>query len=125
MTQLIIDSDKKISTIKEEFNHLFPYLKLEFFKHHHRVHFANPKSDLLESDLTLQQVHKKAQSKKVNITEDMPVAELEQLFQEIFGISAQVFRKSGRSWLETSVTDDWTLKRQNEEGKELSTFTRS
>jgi hypothetical protein len=31
-----------------------------------------------------------------------------------------VFRKSGKTWLETSVTDDWTLKRQNEEGMELS-----
>jgi hypothetical protein len=48
---------------------------------------------------------------------------LEQLFLEQFGILAHVLRKSGNSWLETTKTEDWTLKRQNDEGKELSQFT--
>lgn len=65
---------------------------------------------------------KKKTTAPLEITEDMPVSTLEQLFQDYFGLSAQVFRKSGRSWLETSLTDDWTLKRQNDEGYELRTM---
>lgn len=124
MPYITINADKKLSAIKEEFNQLFPFLKLEFFKHKHKVHAPNAKADLLVIDATLLQLHKKAADHSLRITEDMPVALLEQLFQEEFGIAAQVFRKSGKSWLETSVTDDWTLKRQNDEGRELSIFNR-
>lgn len=60
----------------------------------------------------------------IHITDDMPVSKLEQLFLDQFGLSVQVFRKSGSSWLETTFTDDWTLKRQNDAGMELSQFTR-
>jgi hypothetical protein len=35
-------------------------------------------------------------------------------------LSVQVFRKSGKSWLETTFTDGWTLKKQNQEGIDLS-----
>ena len=55
----------------------------------------------------------------------MKVFELEDSFQTLFGISAQVFRKSAGSWIETSVTDDWTLKQQNDQGKELSDFVKN
>ncbi|MCC6372320.1 MAG: hypothetical protein IT236_15055 [Bacteroidia bacterium] len=124
MINIIISTGKKISVIKEEFNRQFPYLKLEFFKHKHNVMAGNPHSDLIQSDFTLKEIPKSNGNVAVEVTEDMQVGVLEQLFQEKFGVSAQVFRKSGRSWLETSVTDDWTLKRQNDEGRELSGFTR-
>lgn len=65
---------------------------------------------------------KKKTTAPLELTEDMPVSAVEQLFQDYFGLSAQVFRKSGGSWLETSLTDDWTLKRQNDEGFELRTM---
>jgi hypothetical protein len=119
---LKIDNSKKIAVVKDEFNNLFPYLKLEFFRHKHGVHKANPKTDMLNPELSLKAIRKRVNEGEILINENMTVANLESLFQEIFGISAQVFRKSGKSWLETSVTDDWTLKRQNDEGMELSSF---
>jgi hypothetical protein len=45
------------------------------------------------------------------------VAELEKEFFEKFGIAMQVSRKSGKIWIETSKTDDRTLKAQNLLGK--------
>lgn len=119
---LKINAGEKLSAIKEEFNQTFPYLRLEFFKHKHKLHGANSKSDILQSDLTLRQLHRMADHHSIEINENMKVAALEELFQKEFGISVQVFRKSGRSWLETTVTDDWTLKRQNDEGQDLSRF---
>jgi hypothetical protein len=121
---LKIDNSKKIAGVKDEFNNLFPYLKLEFFRHGHEVYKANPKMDMLNPELSLKAIRKKENEGEILINENMSVADLESLFREVFGISAQVFRKSGKSWLETSVTDDWTLKRQNDEGKELSSFAR-
>jgi hypothetical protein len=43
------------------------------------------------------------------------------LWQE-FGLCVQVFRKSGNHWIETSLTNSWTLEQQNREGFELSSF---
>jgi hypothetical protein len=48
------------------------------------------------------------------------VVELECLFEDQFGLFVQVFRRSGNLWLETTVTDSWSLQKQNEQGKELS-----
>lgn len=56
----------------------------------------------------------------VSIPTAMTVHELEALFQERLGLYIQVFRKSGKVWLETTATDDWTLFKQNLEGRELS-----
>ena len=51
----------------------------------------------------------------------MKVEELERILKKDFGLRAQVFRKSGNLWLETTMTDGWTLAQQNYHGKELST----
>jgi hypothetical protein len=50
----------------------------------------------------------------------MKVSELENLFKRKYKLNIQVFRKSGNAWLETTVTDAWTLDKQNQEGIELS-----
>ncbi len=54
------------------------------------------------------------------VSEDQTVLEVEQFFKLHFNLNAQVFRKSGNNWLETTLTDSWTLKKQNQEGMELS-----
>lgn len=119
---LMIDDNQKISAIQQKFNAMFPYLKLEFFKHAHKVHQGNPKKDMLNASLTLKQIRDKHANGKLEVKESMKVSDLETQFQTLFGISAQVFRKSAGSWIETSVTDNWTLKQQNDEGKDLSDF---
>lgn len=109
----------KLSLVKKEFNSAFPYLKLEFFKEKHEVKKGNHRNQLIKDDLLLKPLNTSASN--IEIDENMPVSKLEDLFNQLYGISVQVFRKSGKIWLETTVTDDWTLKKQNEEGRELST----
>ncbi len=109
----------KLSLIKKEFNSAFPYLKLEFFKERHDLNKGNHRNQLIKEDLLLKPL--KTNTSNIEVDENMPVSTLEELFNQLYGVSVQVFRKSGKIWLETTVTDDWTLKKQNEEGKELST----
>ena len=59
-------------------------------------------------------------SGNITVTPQMTVNELEQSFSDVYGLNAQVFRRSGKAWLETTVTDGWTLEKQNNEGAELS-----
>jgi hypothetical protein len=118
--RLRIDPSKRISSIKEEFNAAFPFLRLEFFNQKHKANALSSKKDMITTDARLNEIKHIKHNHCLEVTEDMPVQVFEQLFQKEFGIATQVFRKSGKTWLETSVTDDWTLKRQNEEGMELS-----
>ncbi|MGZ3932210.1 MAG: hypothetical protein ACXVP0_12845 [Bacteroidia bacterium] len=117
---LTIHSGMKISALQKQFNTVFPFLKLEFFKHRHQAHVGSTKKDHIEPHGTLKHLQKGRAKQKIEITNDMTVTTLEQIFATDFGLSVQVFRKSGNLWLETTVTDDWTLKKQNDQGCELS-----
>jgi len=117
MTIIKIDKPVKVSEIKKVFNNQFPYLKIEFFKKKHKELQGSLKKDVIVDDFTINSVNS---DHDIIISEDMLVSEFENQFAEKLKLSAQVFRKSGKSWLETTFTDSWTLKKQNEEGLELS-----
>lgn len=118
---MLIIRANKLSQIQSDFNSMFPYLKLEFSRQKNKASAGGSKYLLVNDDYDLKPV--RGTDDEICVSEDMKVILLENLFFEKFGVTAQVLRKSGRSWLETSMTDDWTLKRQNDEGRELSGFT--
>lgn len=112
----------KISKAQQIFNAAFPFLKLEFFRQAHRPYAGNTRKDQITSGPVLDTPLKSRSNNELVITGDMTVKTVEQLFVDYFGLSAQVFRKSGNLWLETTFTDDWTLEKQNEQGEELNIF---
>ncbi|MFM7023730.1 MAG: hypothetical protein ACKOXB_12210 [Flavobacteriales bacterium] len=119
--KISIDDSKKIFQIQEEFNKLFPYLKIEFFSKPHDPGCPSAKKFIKHCNKTLAEcrsIHKRG---KINISPKTTVNELEQDFGKNYGLGVQVFRKSGKVWLETTVTDSWTLEEQNKQGEELST----
>ena len=115
-----ISDNKTIFSIQEEFHAAFPYLKLEFFSKLHKPGAVSAKQLIRPSDKKLgdcRSIHKKG---LITIRPEMTVADLEQQFGRIYGLGVQVFRRSGKAWLETTVTDGWTLKEQNQQGEALS-----
>ncbi len=118
--KLIIDNSKRISDVQRQFNSIFPYLKIQLFKKPHQNAQGSPKSDMINESILLSQLNHT--DGNVEIDGEMTVQELESLFNNLFNLNIQVFRKSGKSWLETTVTDSWTLNKQNEEGEELSSM---
>ena len=118
--QLTINDNRKIFSIQEEFNNIFPYLKLEFFTKPHGIGGGSAKAILKHNSKTLGECRTVHNKGKITITPDLTVADLEQNFGDVYGLGVQVFRKSGRAWLETTVTDGWTLDEQNRQGEALS-----
>jgi len=118
--KLIINDHRKIFAIQEEFNKLFPYLKLEFFSKPHTKGGSTSKKFIKHNSKTLEECRTLHNSGEITVVPEMTVSELEQNFGDVYGLGVQVFRKSGRSWLETTVTDNWTLEEQNRQGEELS-----
>lgn len=116
-----ISDDRTLSSIQADFNSLFPFLKIEFFKAPHKIGEGTMKSLIYEHSRFVRDCRVKHYDGEIEFSLDLTVNELEDRFLKDFGLSAQVFRKSGNVWLETSATDNWTLRQQNEEGAELST----
>jgi hypothetical protein len=109
---LEIKPDTKIGELKNSFRKRFPQLKVEFLS-------GDSKRILDDDHLDVQQLSgiKKGQG-LLHITGLTTVAELEKLFKHRYGLNAQVFRRSGNIWLQTTATDEWTLDEQNHEGTE-------
>ena len=118
--KITINDHRKIFAIQDEFNSIFPYLKLEFFSKPHKHVGTSAKKFIKHNSKTLGEcrtIHNKGQ---ITISSHMTVADLEQSFRDIYGLEVQVFRNSGKVWLETTVTDGWTLEEQNRQGEALS-----
>ena len=118
--EIHIDDTKKLEEIKNEFSKKYPFLKIEFFKNAHSEGNGSPKSDMISEDVAVGNIRTKHNEGDIAITGDMKVSDLEQQFEKRYGIHAQIFRKSRDLWLETSITDQWSLNDQNSTGKEMS-----
>lgn len=119
MPALIIDFNQTTSGIKQQFMEAYPYLKIEFFKKPPVPGLGNPKSAMIKEDLRLSAIQNKESFGTIGISDKLTVIELEDVFKKEYGLYVQVFRKSGKVWLETTATDSWTLEQQNEEGESL------
>lgn len=121
LMELVINETKTVGEIQKAFSKRFPYLKISFFKNPHAAGEASPLSEMYRSDELIKDIRHKDKNGIISIDGDMKVNQLEMLFQEVFGLSVQIFRKSGGNWLQTTTTDSWTLNEQNLKGKEMST----
>jgi len=117
MMKMTITEEKRISDIQAEFNRYYPYLKLEFF-------WGAGKKDeyhrLSDTSIKMENISHSMHEGAIQLSDNMTVSNLEDAFSDRFGLQVQVFRKSGSIWLETTKTDNWTLKVQNDHGKEIS-----
>ncbi len=118
--QITINDDRKIAAIQETFSSTFPFLKIEFFSKPHKSGSGSAEKFMKPNNKTLGECRTAHKEGIITITPQMTVAEMEEKFRDIYGLGVQVFRKSGTIWLETTVTDNWTLEDQNKQGEALS-----
>ena len=119
--RLIIYGERQIKDLRQDFNLAYPYLQLEFFDNVNAQKTRLPALKRIDHEKTLGEAWiPKAQKGSLEINDSTTVLKLETVLMDEFGLSAQVFRRSGNIWLETTMTDDWTLKQQNDHGREIS-----
>jgi hypothetical protein len=118
---LTIQPNRLIGDVQKDFNDMFPYLKIEFFKKNLSLQVGSggqkplpPVRKVAESQLAIT-------DGEIDIRPEMTVKDLEYMLGKHFSLSVQLYRRSGNIWLETTMTDSWTLKHQNEHGREIST----
>jgi len=120
--RLSVKGERLISEVQKDFSLAYPFLKIEFFKNGNirRERYAFEK--LIPNHLPVKDAwYLNKRDGDLEFNDNTTVLELEKAFMDQFGLSVQVFRKSGNLWLETTITDSWVLKRQNDHGREIST----
>ncbi len=122
MRQEITD-EQTIAEVQELFHYIFPFLKIDFF----------------EKDLTdVNKINKpvantgrrlgefrpaKNEASSIWLDKFIKVNELERYINATYRLQAQVFRRSRNVWLETTITNNWTLEEQNKQGEMLTVKT--
>jgi hypothetical protein len=117
--KLKINKETTVQNIQSQFNDYYPYLKIEFFKNFPK---NKPilKAEILNTAETLKDLDSYYEGREIDVDRNRSVKEMTKDFENMFGLSAHVFRKSGNVWVETSLTEDWALGDQNDEGQQIS-----
>ena len=111
-----ISDSKTIADVQTDFRSKFQGLKIEFYKEKHDDRKGSPAADQWPASKKLAEIRTQHNRGDIVLDPNMKVSELEAAFEDKFGLHVQVFRKSKNLWLQTSVTDEWTLQKQNSKG---------
>lgn len=114
--RLYIDGETRIWYLQQTFNAEYPYLKIDFLKDSPAKKLSL-KTEKIHPDELVKRAGKLNGTHHLSVNRQRTVSQLKKDLKELFGLTAEVFRKSGNVWIETSLTDDWTLEQQNNEGE--------
>ena len=117
---LHISPNLLVSDVQKTFNAKFPFLKLEFFSRNAHSSADFSAGHIAPPNTRIGDIQTKITDGELEIIGEMKARDLESHLRNDFGLAAQVFRKSGKLWLETTMSDNWTLNQQNKHGRELS-----
>lgn len=111
---LQIKDDMTVSELQAEFNAMFPFLKLEV------------KAGLAKGNtskyLLLKQCRRQHNEGEFVVKAQESLQNFIDRLKQEFGLCAEVYRKSGNLWIATSLSNTWTLERQNNEGFEINSY---
>ena len=111
--KISINDHRKIFAVQEEFNHLFPHLRLAFLSKPSKAGGTASTKIMKERSKTLgdcRVVHTKGD---LTLSPSMTIADLQQSFSDNFGLSARVYLKSGNDWVETSSNGKLSMEDQD------------
>ncbi len=117
---ILVTNKHSLAEIQAEFNEKFGNLKLEFYIGKHDEGEGTADNKKLDPSLTIGELREGDSETEFSIHGNLKTNSFEESWQEAFGFSVQVFRKSGNIWLQTTSTDDWTLSEQQKAAEAYS-----
>ena len=111
---LSVSGNKKIDTLRKEFNKQFPYLRLGLYYSYMRNESTKTP---LKGDLTIAAVRRGDTSGDISISGNKKIKSLEKEFDTVFGLYAQVCytEKDGHRYYTSGSNDEKTLAAFNAE----------
>lgn len=114
-----IANDRTVKDLKEDFQKVFPYLKIEFYKTPHQFGEETIDEPPLSANSRLSAIRTYDNYGIMTLDKTMKTSDFENILAKIYGLNVQVFRKSYGKWLQTWATDNWTLEEQNDRSAKM------
>ncbi len=108
--------NETVQDIQQKFNKLFNYLKIEFYKTPHQESQASDKKEQYLHNTPIREIYKQDSPIVFQIDPSMTTANFEQILNKDFGLHVQLMRLQRGTWLQTTQSDELTLKAQNDRG---------
>ena len=118
--KLNVTKNTTAGEINRQFRSAYPFLKLEFLIMPD-VQSVSKHPVIATDNTRLGSIRPTMKEGAIVINDNTTVGELEMFFRNHM-LDVQVFRQSSNLWLETTMTDKWSLEKQNSHGKEISEF---
>ena len=113
---IVIKKDSLVRDVQNQFTGYFPFLKIEFLKGSLEGGVVLKKEYATPGDF-FKRIPSLKYEGEIYLDFKQAINELEKHFKEYYGVSIHIFRKAGNVWIETTLTNDWTLERQNKEAE--------
>jgi hypothetical protein len=113
--ELYVNANMTAADLIKRFNEFYPFLRLE-------IYYRGEEMGAASHHCLLKEIVNKKTLESFVIVPEMKVSEVESSFWENMGLQVSIFRKSGKTWLESSYTNYWSLERQNILGREMNNF---
>jgi hypothetical protein len=113
-----ISNEKSVGEVQSEFKSVFPFLKIEFLKKNGAE--PNSQGHAIPERTRIGVICSLPAPGLINIGPERTVEEIEKDFLSQMGLLVQIFRRSGNVWVATTLTDRWSLDRQNHAGELMS-----
>jgi hypothetical protein len=111
---LQIDDTMTIEEVQDRFSECFPFLKIEFYSKPHKKFQPSDKRFMLDKRLRINQIRKEHFNGAIEIKSWHATAKIERELKDEFGLYVQIFRRDAVSgWVQTSLSDDFTLEQQS------------
>jgi hypothetical protein len=111
--KLVINNNRKIFAIQEEFSNMFPGLKIVFHaKPSSSGGVPSPKL-VLHGNRTLQDCRSIGREGTIEILPTMSISDLKGNLQDIFGLSAEIYWKTENGEKGKSLSGNLTLEESN------------
>lgn len=120
--ELHVIEEDLLCNIQRSFQAYYPFLKLLFYKSPYRAADVFHKAELLDEHLPMEEVTMFHTSGWVDVGPERTAMAVETDFFHKLGLSVQIVRRSGNSWIPVSNPDQWTLRQQNEAGRKDNTI---
>ena len=118
--ELHMKNETTCRNLQEEFWISYPYLKIEFQKYQRTFEGRTIRTEKLLPGEKMLSFCRKPQLNSINVGSDRTVLQVIKEFEDVLYLKLLLLRRSGNSWIETTLTTDWTLEQQNREGRSLS-----
>ena len=113
--KIVINNNRKIFAIQEEFSKMFPGLTIAFYAKPNKPG-AVPSTKLIRhSGKTLQDCRAIGNEGTIEILPSMNISDLKENFRDVYGLSVEIFQKGGNGSNKDPISDNLTFEEINKQ----------